>query len=71
MITVYKANTSIDANIAQDILEMQGIKSHIMGALLEGGVGELQPSGLVTLMVEDNDYPRASEIIYLWQKELL
>jgi len=71
MINVYKANSSIDANIAQDILEMQGIKSHIMGALLEGGIGELQPSGLVTLMVEDKDYPRASEIIYLWQKDLL
>ena len=71
MITVYKAKTSIDANIAQDILAMQGIKSHIMGALLEGGIGELQPSGLVTLMVDDTDYPRASEIIYLWQKELL
>ena len=67
MIIVYEAKSSIDAKIAQDILSMEGINSHVMGNYLEGGIGELQPQGLVKIMTQDDDYESARAIINEWQ----
>ena len=67
MITLYQASTSIDANIVQDILAIEGIESHIMGGFLEGAIGEIQPLGLIKLMGSKGDYKRAKKIIAEWE----
>lgn len=69
MITVYQAQSSIDANIIQDILSIEGISSHVMGGYLEGGVGELQPYGLIRVMADEKDFQAAKIIIEQWQNE--
>ncbi len=69
MITVYQANSSFDAKLAQDLLLFEGIESHIMGDFLQGGVGELQPQSLVKVMADENDFDRAKHIIQQWQEK--
>ena len=69
MITVYEAMSSIDANIVQDILSIEGINSHIMGAYLEGSIGEIQPMGLVRVMTDEKDFQAAKKIIAEWESE--
>ena len=71
MIIVYEANSAIDANIVQDILAMDGINSHVMGGLLQGGVGELQPFGLIKVMAADEDFDAARKIIVEWEEEMV
>jgi hypothetical protein len=68
MITLYHASTSIDANIVQDILALEDIKSHIMGSFLEGAIGEIQPQGIIKLMGREEDYQAARKIITEWEK---
>ncbi len=70
MITIYQANSSIDAKLIQDQLSFANIPSHIMGDLLQGGVGELQPQGLVKVMVDEEDFEQAKEVIIEWEKNI-
>jgi hypothetical protein len=70
MITVYQANSSIDAKLIQDQLSFATIQSHIMGDLLQGGMGELQAHGLVKVMVDEKDFEKAKEVIIEWEKSI-
>ncbi len=70
MITIYQANSSIDAKLIQDQLGFADIPSHIMGDLLQGGVGELQPQGLVKVMVDEEDFEKAREVVERWEGEI-
>lgn len=69
MITVYEAKSSIDANIVQDILSLEGVNSHIMGGYLEGGIGEIQTMGVIKLMVEEQDFQEAKKLIHDWENQ--
>ena len=67
MITVYQAHSSFDAKLIQDQLSFEGINSHIMGDLLQGGMGELQAHGLVKLMVDEKDIEKSLIVIESWK----
>jgi hypothetical protein len=67
MITVYQAHSSFDAKLIQDQLSFEGIDSHIMGDLLQGGMGELQAHGLVKLMVDEEDREKSLVAIENWK----
>lgn len=67
MITIYQAHSSFDAKLIQDQLSFEGIDSHIMGDLLQGGMGELQAHGLVKLMVDDKDKEKSLKVIENWK----
>jgi len=67
MITVYQAHSSFDAKLIQDQLSFEGINSHIMGNLLQGGMGELQAHGLVKLVVDEEDFESSIAIIENWK----
>ncbi len=67
MITVYQAHSSFDAKLIQDQLFFEGINSHMMGDLLQGGVGELQANGVVKLMVEEEDFDESLIVIEKWK----
>jgi len=67
MITVYEAHSSFDAKLIQDQLSFKGIDSHIMGDLLQGGMGELQAHGLVKLMVDEEDMEKSLTVIENWK----
>lgn len=69
MITVYHANTSLEAHMIKNMLEQQGIVAEIQGEHLQGGIGELQAMGLVKVLVEDNAATGAKAIVEQWEKE--
>jgi len=48
---------------------MEGINSHIMGGYLEGGIGEIQPMGVITLVVAKPDYEQAGTLIEAWEDQ--
>lgn len=48
------------------LLAQEGVEAHIHGEHLQGGVGELPASGLVRLMVDEADYPRARTVVERW-----
>ena len=67
MITIYEAHSSFDAKLIQDQLSFEGIDSHIMGDLLQGGMGELQAHGLVKLMIDEENKERSLTVIENWK----
>lgn len=68
MKTVFEAKHTIEANLIRNLLEQEGIDAHISGEYLQGGMGELPAMGLVSVMVEDEDFPRAERIIRDWEQ---
>lgn len=52
-----------------NLLEQQGLIGRIDGEYLQGGIGELPAAGLVRVMVTDQDYAAAKEIIDKWDAE--
>lgn len=67
MKTLYEPSNALEAQMLHDLLQQEGITTRIDGAYLQGGVGELPASGLVRLVVEDDDYEQARTIIKRWE----
>ena len=64
----YAPANSAEAHMLAHMLDQNGIVSHIHGEALQGGVGELPASGLLQLMVADEDYDRARALIGAWER---
>jgi hypothetical protein len=67
MRSVFEASTGLDAHMILNLLQTYGISGRIEGEYLQGGVGELQAIGLVRVLVSEQDYARAREIIDEWE----
>lgn len=67
MKTLYEPSNALEAQMLHDLLQQEGITTRINGAYLQGGIGELPASGLVRLVVEDDDYEQARTIIKKWE----
>jgi hypothetical protein len=52
----------------QDLLQQRGITARLEGAGLQGAAGELPVTGLVRLVVEDDDFAEARAVIDEWEK---
>lgn len=59
MIPLYAADSAIDAHLLKGLLEQQGIDVRIIGEFLQGAVGELPATGLVQVLVPEEDYDDA------------
>ena len=68
---VFDANNSLEAHLVLGMLNQAGIDGIISGEYLQGAMGELPAFGLVKILVSDQDYQEASEIIADWQDTLL
>lgn len=64
---VYEASTGLDAHMILNLLEQRGIAGRIDGEYLQGGVGELAAMGFVRVLVDDEDYAEAMQIISEWE----
>ena len=64
---VYETSTALEAHMVKNLLENEGVDSRIDGEYLQGGVGELQAMGAIRVVVEEDDYPKAREIIDEWE----
>ena len=67
MKSVFEASTGLDAHMILNLLETYGITGRIEGEYLQGGVGELQTMGFVRVLVPDEDYDKARQIISEWE----
>lgn len=67
---IYKAGDIIEAHIISGLLDAEGIESHVSGHYLQGGVGELAPSGFSNVHVDDKDIDKAKVIIEEYEKKL-
>ena len=64
---VYESSTALEAHMVKNLLENEGVDSRIDGEYLQGGVGELQAIGAIRVVVDEDDYPQAREIIDEWE----
>ena len=60
---VYSAGDITEAEIVKGMLVSNGIDAHVSGYYLQGGIGEMAPTDLAKVHVNDEDYESAKEII--------
>lgn len=68
MKTLYEAANAIEAHMLADLLKQEGIEVQIQGEALQGAMGEVPMSGLVRLLVGEEDHPAARAIIERWER---
>lgn len=67
MKSVYEASTGLDAHMVLNLLEQRRIPGRIEGEYLQGGIGELSAMGFVRVLVAEEDYAEAMQIIREWE----
>jgi len=67
MKTLYEAASAIEAHMLVDLLKQEGLTAHIHGESLQGAVGEIPASGLVRLVVAEEDHAAARAVIDRWE----
>ena len=68
MTLLYEAENALEAHMLVDLLAQQNLHARIDGEFLQGGVGEIQTSGLVRVLIDSDDFDDAKEIIRAWEK---
>jgi hypothetical protein len=63
MVPLYAAQSAIDAHLLKGLLEQAGIDAHVLGEFLQGGIGELPPTGFIQVLVAEEDLPAALETL--------
>ena len=67
MRTLYQASNAIEAQLLRDVLAQEGIEAHVLGALLQGAVGELPAGSLVRLVVDEADHAAGRAVVRRWE----
>ena len=67
MKSVYETSTGLDAHMILNLLEQRSISGRIEGEYLQGGIGELSAMGFVRVLVADENYAEAMQIISEWE----
>ncbi|MDD2700274.1 MAG: DUF2007 domain-containing protein [Sideroxydans sp.] len=67
MKSVYETSSGLDGHMILNLLEQYRISGRIEGEHLQGGMGELQALGFVRVMVAEEDYEQAKQIIREWE----
>jgi len=68
MKSVYEASSGIEAHMIDNLLRQNQIESEVFGEHLQGGLGDLQAIGIVRVMVSDQDYEAAREVVRQWDE---
>ena len=63
MRSVYEAANLIDAHLVRQALEHAGIPAWVRGEALTGGMGDLGVFGLLAVMVADDQWTPAREMV--------
>jgi len=63
MLIAYRARDIAEAHIVSGMLQAQGIESHVGGHYLQGAMGEIGAAGFTNVHVEDEDYPKARDLV--------
>lgn len=67
MKSVYETSSGLDAHMILNLLEQRSISGRIEGEYLQGGIGELSALGFVRVLVDDEHYAEAMQIIREWE----
>ena len=67
MKSVYETSSGLDGHMILNLLEQYRITGRIEGEHLQGGMGELQALGFVRVLVAEEDYEQARQIIREWE----
>lgn len=67
MRTLYEAASGVEAHMLLDLLKQRGIEAHIQGEHLQGAMGELPAAGLVRLVIDEEHYDEARDILDAWE----
>jgi hypothetical protein len=67
MTPVYSAAHVTDAHLVKDLLEQAGIRAHVRGGSLQGGLGEIPVTGLIDVCVDGKDAGRAADVLTRWR----
>lgn len=65
---VYSPANAPEAHMLKHQLEQAGIAAHVLGEALQGAAGELPAGNLIQLMVADEDFERARELVLAWER---
>ncbi len=60
---VYNAESIIDAHLYKHALEDAGIRCHVSGEFLSGGIGELPAGNIVAVAVDEEQWEQARKIV--------
>ncbi len=63
MRSVYEAANLIDAHLVRHALEDAGVPAFVRGEALTGGMGDLGVFGLVAVMVAEDQWTQAREVV--------
>jgi len=66
---IYRAANLSEAHIVAGMLESHGIETHVGGHYLQGGVGDLAPSDLARVYVDEDDMEAALVHVQAYQSE--
>lgn len=66
MIKIYEASHGAQAKLILDLLLHANLKARIDGEYLQGGIGDLQASGMVRVMIIESDYKHGKKLIDQW-----
>src|SRR5690606_29961710 len=67
MIPVYIAQSALDAQLVRDLLTGSGIHAHVFGPNVAGAIPEVPASGLIRVVVEDDEAEEAKALIRDWE----
>lgn len=65
----YRAKDLTEAHIVAGLLQAHNIECHVGGHYLQGGMGEIGTSGFTNVHVEDEDFPRAREVVEEYEQD--
>ena len=67
MISVYRGSDYFEAQLLTGLMEQEGLRVFLLGAALQGGMGDLPALGHLSITVNDADQARAEEIIAAYE----
>ena len=65
---VYTPANAAEAHMLAHLLGQNGIQAHVHGEQLTGAMGELPAGNLIQLLVADEDYDRARDLLMRWER---
>jgi uncharacterized protein YdbL (DUF1318 family) len=68
MISVFRCNDYIEAQLVSGLLRDHGIEVFLQGAHLQGGIGELPAAGYLSIMVDEEDRIAAERIVATYER---
>jgi hypothetical protein len=65
---VYLPANAAEAHMLAHLLGEAGILAHVHGEALQGAIGELPAGNVIQLMVSDEDFDRARQLLLQWER---